>query len=125
VSVEFLPRLEIENYLLVSEAISKALSEELKLAGLPAEVDAVVLAERLQELIDDGEDKLYPQGKGADTPEERMKLVKGSLVLEGLYSTYELPYGKTTSGPLIARFITAGNQPALGELTAIVKPVFR
>ena len=70
---------------------------------------------------DDG--KLFPQGKSADRKAEEQ--VKGSLVLERIYEGFELPYNKRRSGTLIAKNISARNQPAVSELTKAVKRIFQ
>ena len=123
VEVGFLPRLEIENYLLVAEAIAQAVREELTLAGNPRDVESDEIELALAPLLQCDDGKLFPQGKSADRPAEEQ--VKGSLVLERLYDGLGLQYNKRRSGTLIARYISARNQPALSELTDSVRNIFQ
>ena len=123
VEVEFLPRLEIENYLLVPEAIAQAVREELALAGNPREIQAIEIEATLTPLLECDDPKLFPQGKSPDRSAEEQ--VKGSLVLDRLYDGLGLQYNKRRSGTLIAKNISARNQPALSELTKAVKRIFQ
>jgi energy-coupling factor transporter ATP-binding protein EcfA2 len=120
--VEFLPRLEIENYLLVAQAICLAVREELTLAGRDANIENAQIEAALQPLLASDEERLFPQGKVAGRRVEEQ--VKGSLVLERLYDNFGLRYNKERSGMLIARHISTQNQPAIEELTKLVKPIF-
>jgi len=123
VEVEFLPRLEIENYLLVPGAISQAVREELVLAGKPRDVEALEIELAMMPLLQSDDGKLFPQGKAADRSAEEQ--VKGSMVLERVYDGFGLQYNKRRSGTLIARNIASRNQPALSELTMAVKRIFQ
>jgi predicted ATP-dependent endonuclease of OLD family len=116
----FLLRSEIENYLLVSEALSAAISEELilKTSGGNATPEEITAA--IETLLQD--ETLYPQGKLLNR--DALQQVKGSLLLERLYERYRLSYHKERSGTLIAKHISARNQPGLPEIVSLVKPVF-
>ncbi|MGB8583703.1 MAG: AAA family ATPase [Candidatus Sulfotelmatobacter sp.] len=108
-TIKFLPRPEIENYLLAPEAIAAALHEELILKGEPGEVSLTEVSQRLNELLN----------------QENKPPVKGSRVLEKLYDSFSLRYLKESSGVLIARHITASMQPIISELTDLVRQTFR
>jgi hypothetical protein len=123
VEVEFLPRLELENYLLVPEAISEAVREELALAGTPRDVELKQVQTALDLLLQSEDEKLFPQGKIISL--EPQQQAKGSLVLERLYEGFGLQYNKRRSGTLIAKHVTAQNQRALSELTNAVKRIFQ
>ncbi len=148
--IRFLPRLEIENYLLVAEAVTSALLEEEALRepadtpvtredgppgrpvqvaldnenheGVSVQLSKDAVAGCLNGLLDGREGRLFPQGRaeGGDPKRE----CKGSLVLERVYEHFGFAYEKEHSGLLIAKAITAMNQPALGELTDLVRSIF-
>jgi energy-coupling factor transporter ATP-binding protein EcfA2 len=119
VQVRFLTRCELENYLLVPEAIVAAIAEQAQLQGLAApKVTREDVARELQNLLESEGRKL--DGKKLQPLEK----VKGSALLERIFEDYGLPYRKRESGVLIARHITRENQTALGELAAIVKALF-
>jgi len=122
ISLAFLPRCEIENYLLVPDAISEALREEAKLTNVdmddssPAAVKA-----KLDELIGGDDANLFPRGRGDDP----WTNVKGSRLLERLYSHFgNLVYVKERSGSLIAKHITSSSQPYLAEIANLLKPFY-
>jgi ABC-type transport system involved in cytochrome c biogenesis ATPase subunit len=119
--IEFLPRPEIENYLLVPEAIAAALREELVLKGEAGEVPVDSVKEMLSRLLDD---ESGSQSSGGRQPTSPAATVKGSRVLEKLYDSFSLRYNKESSGVLIAKHITASTQPAISELTALVRAIF-
>jgi len=122
IKAEFLTRLEIENYLLVPEAIASAIGEELELKGNPQKPSASEIKEMLKELFELQDANLYPQGKHPDrSPEVE---IKGSRVLERIYQKFGLNYHKERSGSLLAKRITAKNQSAIMDLAAIVRPLF-
>jgi len=121
-TIGFLPRPEIENYLLIPEAIAPAVREELILKGEPLDVSVEEVKRRLDRLLADGkEDQSQPAEASADAiPTE----VKGSEILERLYHGFSLRYNKETSGTLIAKNLTASTQPAVSDLTALVRRLF-
>jgi hypothetical protein len=119
VPIRFLLRPEIENYLLVPDAIHAALKEEAKLAGVSLnEINVTEVKKRLDGIFKDSEDKkAFPLGNTADA--------KGSAVLERLYASFEnLRYDKVHSGPLIAKYINQNNQSALSELREFTNDLF-
>lgn len=119
--IEFLPRPEIENYLLVPEAIAPAVREELILKGEQCEVSVGEVREQLNRLLNMNIDREpSSSGKANNVSTE----TKGSEILEKLYDGFSLRYGKESSGTLIAKYITASNQPAISELTALLRPLF-
>jgi len=120
-TIRFLARLELENYLLVPEAIAPALMEEKGLAGTTLDVSVESIKEHLNRILQADDQRLFPLGRLNSDP---MKDAKGSLILEEIYSEFQLPYNKQRSGLLIAKNITAMNQPALGELMDLVRYVF-
>lgn len=103
VSLRFLPVAEIEDYLLVSEAVFAAVKEEL--ADDPQRGPA-----------SEDEIKAMLKNASAANPGE-----KASAILEDIYAQFGLAYRKTESGPLIARHLSANIQPKLTELASIFK----
>jgi hypothetical protein len=121
-TIGFLPRPEIENYLLIPEAIAPALHEELILKGEPREVSVEEVKRRLDQLLADRKgDQSQPAKASADAMTAG---VKGSEILERLYDGFSLRYNKETSGTLIAKNLTVSTQPAVSDLTALVRPLF-
>jgi len=113
VNVQFLRRVEIENYLLISDAIASAISEEATLASVVVNADSAAVQVKLAELLASDDEKLFPKGKGA-APIEK---VKASRLLEKLYAHFgNLRYDKNRSGQVIARKIKANNAIGLDEL---------
>ena len=120
VPVKFLPRTEIENYLLVPGAIAAALHEEARLADVEIKVTEAIVREKIDEFLKSDEKELFPYGKGA----EPLKTVKGSVLLQKLYASVEnLVYDKDKSGGLIAHHLNSKNQPALHELRELLKDI--
>lgn len=117
----FLPRCEMENYLLVPEAIISAMQEEATLLSQKVKLTFEDVRIRLKALLDSDDKALYPSGKG----KEPGKDVKGSAVLEKLYDGFALRYKKRESGLLIAQHITSKNQPALVEIVGLIAPLFK
>lgn len=123
ISACFLPRIEIENYLLVPEAISAAIREELRLKGELREVLEQDVKAALDELLQSKEERLFAQGKKAGGAV--LAEIKGSRALERIYEKYGLSFHKEKSGVLIAKYISAKNQPALTEVADLVRPLFK
>jgi len=122
IAAEFLQRMEIENYLLVSEAISAAIMEELILDNNPRDITPLEVQGELDALLQTNDPLLFPQGR---TPNgDPLAEIKGSKVLERIYEKYGISYHKERSGILIAKHISPRNQPALSEMTALVRPLF-
>lgn len=120
VAVRFLPRWEIENYLLVPEAIAAAIRTSAELQGVQVIADAETISRRIQDLLDETDGKFFPGGRGDDP----RKTVKASLVLEKIFDEHQLRYNKRNTGRLIATGITGPNQPALTEIWDLVKGIF-
>lgn len=120
VPVKFLPRTEIENYLLVPEAIAAALHEEARLADVEIKVTEATVREKVDEFLKSDEKELFPYEKGT----EPVKTVKASVLLQKLYASVEnLVYDKDKSGGLIAHHLNSKNQPALHELRELLKDI--
>jgi len=120
-AIEFLPRCEIENYLLDTASIVQAIRH---LAGLDGK-DVSTLSEdavrsQIQELLNEDNAKLFPNGKGEDP----WRSVKGSVVLERVFASYELKYRKRNEGRLLAELVTLKRQPALTEIWDRVRSIF-
>jgi len=117
VPVRFLPRTEIENYLLSPPAIEAAMREEAELTGVDVEITRNEIQRRIAELLGKNDPKLFPLQKGNDPT----RAVKASALLERLYASFgNLVYDKNHSGTLIARHLQALDQPMLSELRNLV-----
>ena len=120
VPIKFLPRTEIENYLLVPDAIMAALQEEARLADVQIQVTEASVREKIDGFLKGDDKELFPHGKGT----EPHKTVKASVLLQKLYASVEnLVYDKPKSGGLIARHLNSKNQPALSELRELLKDI--
>jgi energy-coupling factor transporter ATP-binding protein EcfA2 len=118
VPVKFLPRTEIENYLLVPEAIVAALHEEARLADVEIKITEATVRDKIDGFLKGDEKELFPHGKGT----EPLKTVKASVLLQKLYASVgNLVYDKDKSGRLIASHLSSKNQPALAELRDLLK----
>ena len=113
----FLPRLELENYLLVPEAVSEAINEELEFQGEAQRCTKDEISSSIAKHLESDDAKLFPKGKEGDDP---AKKVKASTLLSRIYDTYSLRYHKEQSGRLIAQHMTKENQRLLQELVALV-----
>lgn len=112
IAIKFLSRSELENYLLVPEAITRALQDELKIVGLS---NNDVSEEETEKKID----VFLKSDK-----ENHAREAKGSAVLKRIFAEYQLNYDKVKSGSLIAKHISIQNQPALQEIVGLVKELF-
>jgi predicted ATPase len=123
--IAFLSRMELENYLLVPEAIAQAIGEESKLNDNQVKVTTEQVRQELQKVLDTENDpKLFPHGRGV-TPEDVLARIKGSRALEMVYERLGAGnYHKEHSGRLIAKFVNLSNQPALAELLPLFRPIF-
>jgi hypothetical protein len=112
-NVKFLPRTEIENYLMVPEAITTAMVEEASLlGGVNPDPTLDAVRAKFGELLATDDERLFPRGH--DT---RMEQVKASRLLEKLYEHFgHLRYDKNRSGQVIARNLTNANAIGLDEL---------
>lgn len=112
VAVTFLPRTELENYLLVPDAILPAITEESSLVGAEADVDLARVRAKLAELLEGDDHELFPRGH-----DNRMQQVKASRLLERLYDHFgRLRYDKKKSGRAIAQHMTRETAVGLDEL---------
>jgi len=119
--VRFLRRSEIENYLLVSEAMAKAISAQAELDGTEVpDLSSEGIEKILAETVSGNDKELFPRGKETDP----LICAKGSVVLRRIYDRFGLSYSKKSSGRLIANHITSRNQPALEEIYDLVKDLF-
>ena len=112
--LRFLLMNEIENYLLVPEAILSAMKEMSQFQGedFPSpEIGAI--KEKIEEILSRNDNqKLYPNGPG----DEPLRSIKGSVVLDILFDSFGLRYEKRRVGRLIATKISEKNQPLLKEI---------
>ncbi len=121
VRVRFLPRRELENYLLVPAAISTYLGEQADLLNEQATVSPEDIALVVAQFLGFEDDRnLYPDGRRA----EAIRDAKGSEVLRRLFAQYDLPYSKTATGSRIASHITIANQTALVDFWEAVADIF-
>jgi ABC-type transport system involved in cytochrome c biogenesis ATPase subunit len=128
--VVFLPRTEIENYLLVPTAIASALRDEAAEAGVPFQTTSEEVFQRMESLLkaDETNDpekylKVFPTGKPAGA--DPYVISKGSAVLELLYwDIGKFTYDKRKSGRRIARYLNLSEQPLLIELWELCRSVF-
>lgn len=121
VAVRFLPRLEIENYLLVPGAIVKAIQH---LANLEARdvsrLNEDAVSKGIQDLLANDDKKRFPDGMGGDP----LRTAKGSVVLAEVFDFYGFRYRKRNEGRLLAEHVTAENQTALNEIWDCVRSIF-
>jgi ABC-type transport system involved in cytochrome c biogenesis ATPase subunit len=121
IPVKFLPRTEIENYLLVPHAIEKAILEEAELAGTIIDTTAHDIDGRIADLLKQNDLQLFPRGKSGDP----IKQVKGSTLLRRLYESFgNLVYDKEHSGTLIAHHLRAQDQPMVAEVRELLRDLF-
>jgi energy-coupling factor transporter ATP-binding protein EcfA2 len=121
IPTKFLPRTEIENYLLVSSAIEPAIREEAELAGLEINASSDDIEQRIAELLNENDLQLFPRGKGDDPSRH----AKGSVLLQRLYASFNnLSYDKLHSGTLIAHHLRAQDHPLLPEIRDLVCKLF-
>ncbi len=120
-AIKFLPRCEIENYLLVPEAITKGIRNMAQMAANDVSMlTEEAVSKQLQELLAANDGKLFPTGKGNDS----LRSIKGSIVLERIFESFGLKYRKRNEGRLVAEYITETNQSALREIWDLVRPIF-
>jgi predicted ATPase len=122
VQVRFLPVPELENYLLIPEAIAAALNDELHQIGSDLSVTTEQVATELQALLASGNPALFPTGKTElDRPE---RLCKGSAVLSRLFDNFEhCKYDKIKSGKGIAAAMTPAQVEPFREVARMLFPV--
>ena len=121
VRVRFLPRRELENYLLVPDAISRYLRDQAGELNEQATVSPEDIERQIAQFLElENNEGLYPDGRRT----EAIRDVKGSEVLKRLFGQYNLPYSKTATGTRIASYITAENQPALLDFWQAVADIF-
>ena len=112
--LKFLKMHEIENYLLIADAIIETLKEMADFQGLTnPDINLERLSKSLQAILARVDNqKLYPNGIDQD----RRRDVKGSVVLQMLFPEFGLDYDKRRTGRLLATKITFKNQPLLDEI---------
>jgi len=109
----FLPRRDLENYLLIPDAIFPVLVDELRSLKLDAPQNVGEIKLLLDSILaKDDDDSIYPD----PTKKDRLKDGQGSRALELLFDHFKLSYSKTKHGPRIADIIPK-NHPELSELT--------
>jgi hypothetical protein len=106
-SIRFTAGQELENVFLDAKLIAKALKEDAALYSVDAEINEELVSLALSELLNcSAEDelftKLYPAGT---SKESRLDSVKGSALLEELWSKFTLVYEKRASGKRLAAHI--------------------
>lgn len=121
VPIRFLPCTEIENYLLVADAIGEALRTLRQFAGSPepGPTDAEIKT-LLDGFLASKDPKLFPTEPGSNP----WATIKGSAVLGKIFETYKLRYEKDKAGALIAENVTLENQPELAGLASLVADLF-
>jgi len=120
-SLRFLRQREIENYLLVPEAILGAFQRLGAMEGKQDQsLDIATIRKDIDDILKADDAKLYPNGKTGDLARD----MKGSVALERLFKEYDISYNKRTTGRLIAEHITVENQRGLSEIWDLVKDVF-
>jgi hypothetical protein len=115
-----LSSLEVENYLLDPEAITHVLREQCRAYEIDQSIETDEVARRLQEMLESEESKLYPHGR----TNEAKKSIKGSVALERIFDSYQLPYQKNLHGPLIAEALKA-DASGLQELWSVLESFFQ
>ncbi len=124
VLIQFLKRSEIENYLLVPEAIAAAIMEEAEVHGIEITVSADDIVTAIDEIFSADDPRVFPRGREASSGP--FKYSKGSVVLEKLFRRFgNLVYDKRASGKRIARRITLKNQPAIAEVAQLCESLFK
>jgi hypothetical protein len=117
-AIGFLPRAEIENYLLVPEAICQALQELAQVEGGERRgVSVEAIQSELTRLL--AEPKNYVGGAAGDE-----RTAKGSMILNQLFDAYGFRYQKRATGRLIAEHVTRENQSHLAEVWEAVSGAF-
>jgi len=106
--IYFLPRYEIENYLLEPNAILLAIKEEIDTycsEDLKSNILSELHLSEIQELISQNKEKaeMYPLHR--EPTHEWKKDITGSKVLQNIYEAFNLQYSKLKSGPRIAKYI--------------------
>jgi len=125
VTVKFLPRHEIENYLLVPSAIAAVIREQLSESVANDDGAAVEspsdkdVQEKLADLLSCSDPALYPHGKDG---EDAVARVKGSVVLQRIFRKYDLEYDKRETGLRIAQRVPSETVP--DELWELVRDTF-
>ena len=121
VAIKILSRCEIENYLLVPEAILRAIRHLASIEGKDVSMltgESIKLQNDALLLAEDG--KLFPRGKGNDP----VRVAKGSVLLERVFDAHGFPYRKRNEGRLVAENVTSENQPVLSEIWDLVRALF-
>lgn len=118
-SIAFLPRTEIENYLLVPDAIADAIRELSRVDGEQRQSNSKEIEDQIKGMLASDDKKLFPNGKTGDP----LKTVKGSELLDQIFDRYALRYQKVKTGTLIASKITPENELALNEIRDLLSGV--
>jgi hypothetical protein len=106
-NIAILPQTEIENYLLVSDAVFSAIKEML--GG--SDIECTITKGEVEAIL---------------TEMGSTDSLKGSSVLEKVFQHFKLgEYVKAVHGPLIARFVNLTNQPKLNEVKNIFASLYR
>ncbi|HET8892273.1 MAG TPA: AAA family ATPase [Candidatus Angelobacter sp.] len=123
VPIVFLPRNEIENYLLYPLEITEALRHQAALdeITLPA-FTAETVKQELTDLLSSNDSKIFPNGNNGDP----FRICKGSRVLERLFNKFgNQRYEKRRSGVMLANLVKSGSHKEIREIVEKVKPAFR
>jgi energy-coupling factor transporter ATP-binding protein EcfA2 len=121
--VAFLPRLEIENYLLDAGAIAQALREQgaLDEIELP-NFDTADVINELNAILALNDHTFFPKGKKEDPRHS----CKGSRVLERIFEKFgRQKYEKKRTGVLLARLLKQTEHVHVNEIVAVVQGVFK
>jgi hypothetical protein len=117
ITVRFLKRLEVENYLLDPSAIVRVINRELRIAGCEETATEEKVAAKIGRCFASEEDRFFPLGKQG----EPIRSIKGSAVLDYIFEKYDLTYRKKADGLLLAETVdpsTTGLPEIWGELTS-------
>jgi predicted ATPase len=117
IKVRFLPRREIENYLLVPSAIESVLAEELSAAGQQSPT-APEVEEAFRSLMTDA--RLYANAESVGD----ITAVKGSALLGKVFEKFNIPFSKTATGPRLANYVTVANQIAIQDFWNLTADLF-
>jgi predicted ATPase len=101
ITVRFLKRFELENYLLVPSVIATVINRELSVSGSNETATEENVEAEVARCLGSGEVRFFPLGERG----EPMRSIKGSILLDEIFQLYGLAYRKTTDGLMLAEMI--------------------
>jgi predicted ATPase len=117
ITVRFLKRFEVENYLLDPSAIVKVINQQLRIAGCEETATDEKVAAEIGRCFVSEDDRFFPLGKKG----EPICSIKGSALLDCIFEKYDLPYRKKADGLLLAETVdpsTTGLPEIWGDLNS-------